>query len=224
LEAAVKQAKLDYLLKQIPEALSDSLEGLERVAKIVRAMKDFAHPGQPSMSTADLNKAIESTVTVARNEWKYVADMKLDLDPALPPVPCLIADFNQAILNMIVNAAHAIKDVVGDGGHGKGTIAISTRLDGNQAVVRVSDTGTGIRVEHRDRIFDPFFTTKEVGKGTGQGLAIARRTIVEKHHGTLTFETEAGRGTTFIIHLPVEPHDGKAEEKLDHELTHSARR
>ncbi|MEW6250795.1 MAG: ATP-binding protein, partial [Planctomycetota bacterium] len=224
LERAVKKAKLDYLLKQIPEALSDSLEGLERVTKIVRAMKDFAHPGEVSMSPADLNKAIESTVTVARNEWKYVAEVKLDLDPALPAVPCLVADFNQAVLNMIVNAAHAIKDVVGDGGRGLGAITISTRLDGDQVEVRIADNGTGIPVEHRDRIFDQFYTTKEVGRGTGQGLAIARRTIVEKHHGTLTFETEVGRGTTFIIRLPVEPDGGKAEEKLDHEFAHSARR
>ncbi|MGD8453914.1 MAG: cache domain-containing protein [Phycisphaerae bacterium] len=202
--SAMKEGKLDYLLEQIPEALSDSLEGLERVTRIVGAMKEFAHPGQQGLSPADLNKAIESTITVARNEWKYVADVEPDLDPALPPVPCLLNEFNQVILNLIVNAAHAIKDVVGDGGHGKGTIAVSTRHDDGVAEIRVSDTGTGIPVEVRDKIFDPFFTTKEVGRGTGQGLAIAHR-VVQKHHGTLTFETEVGRGTTFIIRLPVEP-------------------
>jgi PAS domain S-box-containing protein len=224
LEAATKKAKLDYLLSQIPEALSDSLEGLERVTKIVRAMKDFAHPGQQSMAPADLNKAIESTVTVARNEWKYVADMQLELDPALPPVPCLLADFNQVILNIVVNAAHAIKDVVGDGSGGKGQITITTRQDGDQAEVRIRDTGTGIPEEHRDRIFDPFFTTKEVGKGTGQGLAIARQVIVEKHGGTLTFETEVGRGTTFIVRLPLQLDADAPNEATQNELAHAPRR
>jgi PAS domain S-box-containing protein len=217
LEAATGGTKLDYLLEQIPEAIADSLEGLARVAKIVRAMKDFAHPGQQSMSPADLNHAIESTVTVARNEWKYVAELTLDLDPALPRVSCLLGDFNQAILNIVVNAAHAVKDVAERGTRGRGTIAISTRRDGDQIEVRIRDTGTGIPVEHRDKIFNHFFTTKEVGRGTGQGLAIARRTIVEKHHGTLTFETEVGRGTTFIIRLPIEPDTLATTEKPKHE-------
>ncbi|MBI5863895.1 MAG: hypothetical protein HZB38_05205 [Planctomycetes bacterium] len=204
LESVVKKAKLDYLLKQIPEALSDSLEGLERVTRIVRAMKDFSHPGQQSMSPVDLNKAIESTVTVARNEWKYVADMQLELDPALPRVSCLLGDFNQVILNIIVNAAHAIRDVVGDGSAGKGVITITTRQVGDQAEIRVRDTGTGIPEAHRDKVFNQFFTTKPVGKGTGQGLAMARRTIVGSHHGSLTFETQVGQGTTFIIQLPLQ--------------------
>jgi PAS domain S-box-containing protein len=203
LEDAVKKTNPDYLVAQIPEAVADSLEGLERITKIVRAMKDFAHPGQQSLAPADLNRAIESTVTVARNEWKYVADMQLDLDPNLPPVPCLLGDFNQVILNLVVNAAHAIKDTAGEGRRDKGTIVISTHHDGARAEIRVRDTGTGIRPEHRDRIFDPFFTTKGVGKGTGQGLTIARRVIVEKHGGEMRFETEVGRGTTFIIHLPL---------------------
>ncbi len=204
LDAAAKSAKLDYLLGQIPEALSDSLDGLERVTKIVRAMKDFAHPGQQSLSPADLNKAIESTVTVARNEWKYVADMQLDLDPELPPVPCLLSDFNQVVLNIVVNAAHAIKDAIGENGQSKGTITISTRRDGDHVEVRIRDTGTGIPEAYRAKVYDHFFTTKAVGKGTGQGLAIARSVIVEKHRGTLTFETEMGKGTTFIIRLPLE--------------------
>jgi len=222
LETAVKTAKLDYLLEQIPEAIGDSLEGLERVTKIVRAMKDFAHPGEQTLSPADLNKAIESTVTVARNEWKYVAEMKLELDPDLPPVPCQVADFNQVILNIVVNAAHAIQDVGGGEKQAKGTITIATRQVGDRAEIRISDTGTGIPVEHRDKVFNHFFTTKEVGKGTGQGLAIARRVIVEKHRGTLTFETEVGRGTTFIIRLPLDSDAKSITEKPEHELAHSA--
>ena len=204
-EAAAGQARLDYLMEQVPEAIADSLEGLERVTKIVHAMKDFAHPGQQSMSAADLNNAIQSTVTVTRNEWKYVADLKLELDPELPQVPCMLAEFNQVILNIVVNAAHAIADAVGEGGQEKGTITICTRRVAGEVEIRISDTGTGIPEQCRDRIFDPFFTTKEPGKGTGQGLMIARRVIVEKHHGTLDFETETGRGTTFIIRLPIEP-------------------
>lgn len=218
-ESGLQQVKLDYLLEQIPEALSDSLEGLERVTKIVRAMKDFAHPGQQHPAPADLNKAIESTVTVARNEWKYVAEMKLDLDPTLPQVPCLLGDFNQVILNMVVNAAHAIGDVIGDGSHGLGTITIATRRDKDHVEIRVSDTGTGIPEEHRGRIFDHFFTTKEVGKGTGQGLSIALQVIVDKHRGTLTFETETGHGTTFVIRLPVLLDSPTATGQPGHDLS-----
>ena len=167
-------------------------------------MKEFSHPGSAEKAQADINKAIESTVTVARNEWKYVADVEMDFDPELPSVPCILGDFNQVILNMIVNAAHAIAGVIGDGSDGKGKIKISTRRDGDSADIRVSDTGTGIPKEAQSRVFDPFFTTKEVGKGTGQGLAIAHDVIVEKHGGSLTFETEEGKGTTFIVRLPFE--------------------
>jgi len=216
-EATVKKAKLDYLLEQVPEAISDSLEGLERVARIVRAMKDFSHPGQEDMSATDLNKAIESTITVARNEWKYVAEMVMDFDPSLPPVPCVLGDFNQVILNIVVNAAHAIAGVVGDGGQGKGTITVSTHYHDNEAEIRISDTGTGIPEEHRSKVFDHFFTTKEVGRGTGQGLTIAHSVIAEKHGGTLTFDTEMGKGTTFIIRLPIKPESAAAEETPRHE-------
>jgi len=204
LHAAAKEVDLDYIKEETPNALKESLAGVERVTKIVRAMKEFSHPGSAEKAQADINKAIESTVTVARNEWKYVADMEMDFDPELPPVPCILGDFNQVILNMIVNAAHAIADVTGDGSNGKGKIKISTRRDGDWADIRVSDTGSGIPKEAQSRVFDPFFTTKEVGKGTGQGLAIAHDVIVEKHRGSLTFETEEGKGTTFIVRLPLE--------------------
>ena len=166
-------------------------------------MKAFSHPGTGEKSLVDLNKAIESTITVARNEWKYVADVEKDLDSGLPNVPCLPGEFNQVILNIIVNAAHAIADVVGNGSEQKGVITVQTRKDGDWAELRISDTGSGIPEKARNRIFDPFFTTKEVGRGTGQGLAIARNVIVEKHAGTITFDTEMGKGTTFIIRLPI---------------------
>ena len=148
-------------------------------------------------------RAIETTITVSRNEWKYVAEMVTDFDETLPPVPCLPGDFNQVILNMIINAAHAIADVVGDGSKGKGTITVSTRGNGDFAEVRISDTGTGIPEEVKSRVFDPFFTTKEIGKGTGQGLAICHSVIVEMHGGTISIETEVGEGTTFLIRLPI---------------------
>jgi PAS domain S-box-containing protein len=195
---------LDYLCEQIPPALTETLEGIERVSKIVRAMKEFSHPGGKERTAADLNKAIESTVTVARHEWKYVADVRLELDPNLPPVPCFIGEFNQCILNLIVNAAHAIGDVVNHNPGTKGEITVRTRRDGDHIEIRVQDTGTGIPEAARPRIFEPFFTTKDVGKGTGQGLSIVYGSIVKQHGGTVRFETETGRGTTFIIRLPLE--------------------
>jgi len=213
-EAAVRAADLEYLSAEVPRAIEQSLEGVNRVARIVRAMKDFSHPGTEEKTPTDLNRAIETTITVARNEWKYVAEIQTDFDPSLPPVPCLPGEFNQVILNLIINAAHAIADVVGDGSRGKGTIHIQTRRDGDWAEIRVRDTGTGIPEAVRGRIFDPFFTTKQVGKGTGQGLAIAHSVIVKKHGGSITFETEVGKGTTFITRLPIESVPRQASEGL----------
>jgi signal transduction histidine kinase len=141
-------------------------------------------------------------VTVARNEWKYVADLHTDLDPSLPPVPCLIGEFNQVVLNMIVNATHAIADAV-KGTGGKGAITIGTSHVGDFVEVRIADTGMGIPESIRHKIFDPFFTTKEVGKGTGQGLAIARSVVVDKHGGTIAVDSAVGKGTTFLIRLPL---------------------
>jgi PAS domain S-box-containing protein len=202
-EEAMQTADLDYLLAEVPKAVQQSLDGLHRVAKIVQAMKEFSHPGSESKTAVDLNRAIESTITVARNEWKYVAELVTDFDPELPPVPCLPGEFNQVILNVLINAAHAIADVVGHGENGKGKITVSTRRVGDSVEVRISDTGTGIPEAVRSKIFEPFFTTKSVGKGSGQGLAIARSVVVGKHGGSLTFETEMGQGTTFIIRLPL---------------------
>jgi len=220
---AEKDVELEYLIMEIPQAIAQSLEGVERVSRIVRAMKDFSHPGTEGREAVDLNKAIESTVTVARNEWKYVADMVTDFDPALPPVPCQVNEFNQVILNIVINAAHAIGDVVGKNTGRKGTITISTRRDGDWGEIRIGDTGTGILEEHRSKIFEHFFTTKEVGTGTGQGLAMAHAVINDKHGGTLTFETETGRGTTFVIRLPIDPEPGAAGEIPHREEAHSLR-
>jgi PAS domain S-box-containing protein len=202
ISAAVEKADVEYLLEEIPKAIAQSLEGVQRVAKIVRSMKEFSHPGGEEKQAIDLNRAIESTLTVSRNEWKYVADTQTDFDTQLPLVPCLPGDLNQVILNLVVNSAHAVGDKVGTSGE-KGTIAVSTRRDGDWAEIRIHDTGTGIPEAVRAKVYDPFFTTKPVGKGTGQGLAIAHSIICEKHHGSIDFETESGQGTTFIIRLPL---------------------
>ena len=189
---------------------------------IVRAMKEFSHPSQGQKQPVDLNRAIETTLTISRNEWKYVADVTTDLDPRLPPVPCLANDFNQVVLNVVVNAAHAIAAKIGDAATGKGTITVSTRRAGEWAEIRIADTGTGIPEDIRQRIFDPFFTTKEVGKGTGQGLAIAHYIVVEKHGGTIAFETETGRGTTFVIRLPLRDPAAAPQESQREELETAA--
>lgn len=203
LESIVASTDLRYLIEEIPQALTQSLEGLNRVATIVRAMKEFSHPGGEEKQATDLNRAISNTITVCRNEWKYVAEMETDLDPELPLVPCLPGDFNQVILNLIVNAAHAIADAMHGREKRKGIIRVSTRQDEDCVEICIADTGTGIPAEHRDKIFTPFFTTKPVGKGTGQGLAISHSVIVGKHRGTINFETETGKGTVFIIRLPL---------------------
>jgi PAS domain S-box-containing protein len=201
-ETANHGADLEYLLAEIPKALEQSAEGIDRVATIVRAMKEFSHPGSMEKAAVNLNKAIESTVTVARNEWKYVADLHTDLDPFLPLVPCLVGELNQVVLNMIINATHSIADALKDTG-GKGRISICTSRVRDFVEVRIADTGMGIPESIRQKIFDPFFTTKEVGRGTGQGLAIARSVVVGKHGGTIAVDSEVGKGTTFLIRLPL---------------------
>jgi signal transduction histidine kinase len=203
IQSTLQAADLPYFLEEIPKAIAQSLQGVERVTRIVRAMKEFSHPGTEQKTAIDLNHAIESTLTVARNEWKYVAELETDFDPLLPLVPCLPGEFNQVVLNLIVNAAQAITDVVGKDAVAKGRIRVSTRRDGDWAQVRVADTGTGIPEGVRARVFDPFFTTKPVGKGSGQGLAIARSVVVDKHGGTISFETELGCGTVFTVRLPL---------------------
>lgn len=194
--------EIDYLLCEIPKALDQAMEGISRVSTLVRAMKEFSHPGGREKSPVDLRRVIENTIAVSRNEWKYVATVETDFDPSLPPVPVLTAEFNQVMLNLIVNAAQAISEVVSTTGN-RGTIWIRTRHLPLWAEIQVEDTGTGIPEAIRNRVFDPFFTTKEVGKGTGQGLAIARSLIVDKHKGTIRFTSEAGKGTAFIVRLPL---------------------
>jgi PAS domain S-box-containing protein len=198
----------DFITEQVPVATEQALEGAERVAKIVRAMKEFAHPGGEGVTSVDMNRAVSNTVAVSRNEWRYVAELELQLDPELPPVPCRQGEIQQVILNLIVNAAHAIADA---GREGKGKISVSTQCIPNWCEIVVRDNGTGIPEAVRRRVFDPFFTTKEVGRGTGQGLALAHDTVVSKHNGTLDFITDVGSGTAFIVRLPLlRPGDGES--------------
>lgn len=200
LKEAEQACDLEFIRQEVPRAIEQSLDGSKRVAKIVRAMKEFSHPDSAEKTATDLNRAIESTITVARNEWKYVSELKTEFDDHLPAVVCYPGDINQVVLNLIVNAAHAIKDKAKEGE--KGLITVRTRMAGDLAEISVSDTGSGIADAIRNRVFDPFFTTKEVGKGTGQGLALAYTVVVKKHGGKIWFETEVGKGTTFFITLP----------------------
>jgi PAS domain S-box-containing protein len=210
-EDLIEEIDLEYLEEEIPVAIQHSLKGVGRIAKIVQAMKIFAHPGMVAKEPVDINKEIEKTITITRNEWKYVAELKTDFDESLPMVPCFRAEFNQVILNMIVNAAHAVAEQNKNDQSRKGAIHIRTIHEGDQAKICIGDTGAGIPEEIQHKIFDLFFTTKEPGKGTGQGLAISHSVIVEKHKGTLTLETKEGKGTTFIIGLPMEPEPAENE-------------
>jgi two-component system, NtrC family, sensor kinase len=195
---------LDFLLEEIPAAISQTQSGIERVSKIVKAMKDFSHPGQKEKIMADINHGINVTSTISKNEWKYYADLVLNLDESIPAVYCNIDEVNQVILNMIVNAAHAIQEKMNKTGNKeKGKIEVSTLSENDFVIISIGDTGNGIPPEIKERIFDPFFTTKEVGKGTGQGLAIAHNIIVKNHCGTINVESVTGEGTTFKIKLPV---------------------
>ena len=199
---ALDEGVFEYLRDEVPKAIEQLLGGVDHVARIVLAMKEFSHPGPAEKIPVDINRAIESTVLVSKSEWKYLAELTMDFDQELPPVPCLAGEFNQVILNLIVNASHAIADVVKDSGS-MGSIHITTRLDGDAVEIRVSDTGCGIPKANQSKVFDPFFTTKGVGKGTGQGLAIAYGVIVQKHDGSIQLESKPGKGATFIIRLPL---------------------
>lgn len=199
LTAAEEDADLDYALKETPRALERALSGSARVAGIVQAMKSFGREDVTARSHADLNAALRATLEVARSEYSATADVETAFGE-IPAVLCQAGPLNQVFLHLITNAAHAIADKVAAAG-GRGRITISTSREGDGVRITVADDGTGIPAEARDRVFDPFFTTKDVGRGSGQGLTIAR-SIVEKHGGTIRFETETGRGTTFHVYLP----------------------
>ncbi len=193
-----------YLEQEIPESINQSKDGLARVSSIVRAMKEFSHPGSKEKEQVDLAHIIQTTIVVARNEWKYVSEIETDFDSNLPAVVCVAEEIGQVVLNLLINAAHAIEAKLGENPEGgKGTITIKTKQNGDFAEIHISDTGIGIPAQIKNRIFDPFFTTKKVGKGTGQGLAIVHNVIIEKHDGNIVVDSAPGQGTTFILSLPL---------------------
>ncbi len=198
-----EELDIDYLIENGAPATERVIEGIDRVASIVRAMKDFAHPDGAEKAAVDLNRTVETTLTVARNEYKYIADLKMELGE-LPTVTCHQGEIAQVILNLVVNAAHAMAEQ-GSGENGtRGELTVRTFTEGDVACVTIADNGSGIPEAVRARIFEPFFTTKPAGRGSGQGLAISRAIVEKGHGGKLSFETELGRGTTFFIRLPVE--------------------
>jgi signal transduction histidine kinase len=198
LEALARTAELDYLSSEIPSSVDSIYDGVSRIAKIVRAMKELAHPGPREATAIDLPRALQNALDVTAAAYRYVADVETEFC-AMPNVVCFGSDLNQVFLNLIVNAAHAMEDKHG----GRGRLGIRTSVDGDYAVIAISDTGSGIPEANRERIFDAFFTTKEVGRGTGQGLAISRSIVVERHGGTLTFDSQLGVGTTFYVRVPI---------------------
>lgn len=204
LDELARQKKVSYYAVEIPRAIQESLDGTERVRKIVLAMREFSHPSEKEKKLSDINHGIETTIVISRNEWKYCAELETDLDDELPLVYCQIDEINQVILNMIVNAAQAIQEKLPQGSEQKGKILVSTRKHENKVLITVQDTGSGIPAEIRARIFDPFFTTKGVGKGTGQGLSMAHNIIVKKHQGIICVDSDPGVGTVFTIELPID--------------------
>jgi signal transduction histidine kinase len=206
---ALEEADFEFLREEIPRALGESEKGIRRVAGIVTAMKDFAHPSGGTMQPVDLQSIIQTTAEISRNEWKLVADMETRFDPQLPPVDGLKDELGQALLNLIVNAAHAIEDRKQKNDI-NGIIRITTRHDDEWVEVQIEDNGCGIPEETLPKIFDPFFTTKEVGRGSGQGLAIAYSVVTDKHNGRLEVSSESGKGTIFTIRLPLESPEKEA--------------
>jgi len=204
-EAKRETADLDFLLAEIPEALRQSLEGVEHVAGIVGAMKEYAHPDAGRQQPVDLNHLITGALALCRGQWKHSAEVVTDFDVGLPPVRCLPADMSRVVVNLVVNAAHANAEAAGrDSGDSKRPIFVRTRRDGSWAELRVEDSGPGVPDAIRDHIFEPFFTTKDIGVGSGQGLAIARGLVVENHGGTIHFEPRPGGGAAFVVRLPIE--------------------
>lgn len=204
LNSSMANIKTNRFIASLLEAISDSREGVHHVSKIVTAMKEFAHPGLEEKIPVNVNRALESTITVSTNEWKYVADVITEFDESNPTVNALPVELNQVFLNILVNASHAVSDITDAGSKGKGTIVVRTEVIDGFLQVSIQDSGAGISEKNQAKIFDPFFTTKDVGKGTGQGLSIAHAVVVHQHGGRLWCESIQGAGTTFFIQIPIE--------------------
>jgi signal transduction histidine kinase len=202
LSAKVK-TNIDFMSKEIPKAIAQSIDGIKRVSSMISAMRDFSHIDERRFAPSNFNKALKSTIVILRNEIKYVADVETDLDDNIPDVMCCIDEIQQVFLNLIINAAHSIGDCL-DENVRRGLIKISSRLEGPNAVFTICDDGKGISPEIREKIFEPFFTTKGPGKGTGQGLSIVQKVVIERHDGRLEVESAEGVGTTFTVYIPIE--------------------
>jgi two-component system NtrC family sensor kinase len=201
--SAKEKADIAFISKEIPQAIAQSIDGIQRVSTMIAAMRDFSHIDERRFAPANLNKTLKSTIVILRNEVKYVADVETDLDECLPDVMCCIDEIQQVFLNLVINAAHSIRDMIEENGE-RGLIKISSKVQDEYAVITISDTGPGISEDIREKIFEPFFTTKGPGKGTGQGLSIVQAAIVEKHNGKIELESTVGVGTTFTIYIPIE--------------------
>lgn len=202
LKSLFENNDIEYFKEELPEAMLQSSDGVNRIAKIVKAMRQLSHPGSEDKVLTDINSGLESTITVSRNEWKYDSDLVTDFDSNLPAISCYPDDLNQVFLNIIVNAAHAISERVEQKELSRGTIYIKTEEQDDSVIITIKDNGGGIPDELREKVFEPFFTTKEIGKGTGQGLGIAKRIVQEKHCGSIDFVSQQDKGTTFTIRLP----------------------
>ena len=213
MDEALEDADVDYLTGEAGKAIEKIQDGVTRVVDIVKGMRELAHPGGREKSQADLNQTIQNATSVCRNEWKYVADLNLELDDNLPSVECFPSEISQCIINLVVNAAHAIGDATGEGSQGKGTLTVGTRADGDSMEIYVADTGTGIPEEAQPHIYEFLYTTKKVGEGTGQGLALVHRVIVDNHGGQISFATEQSKGTTFTVRLPLKAQEEATQQE-----------
>jgi signal transduction histidine kinase len=207
------RGELEFMREEAPQAIEQAIMGVSRVSTIVRAIKMFCHPDRIGMQLADVEEALRTTSVIAKNEFKYVADLEFDF-AGIPPVMCRIDDLQQVFLNLLINAAHAIEDL-GGSDKSKGSIKVVTLVDVDHVVIQFSDTGCGMSDEVQQRIFEPFFTTKSRGRGTGQGLALAHSVIVEQHRGTLDVDSTPGAGTTFTIRIPISGSDGDLHNDED---------
>jgi len=201
-EASIDRYDVEFNLKELPEAIDQSSDGIHRINDIVKAIKIYAHPGQSTAQITDLSEVIKYSVTVTTNQWNYVAELKVKLDEKLPELMINSGELGQVLVNLIINAADAIKERIENADKTMGLIEITACYDEKSVYLVVSDNGTGMPEKVKKRIFDPFFTTKEVGKGTGQGLSISRAIICKNLDGNLAVDSKPGKGTSFIIQLP----------------------
>lgn len=202
-DKAVQAADFSFILDEIDQSIAQSLNGVDHINTIVGSMKEIFHPGAKEKKPVDINKSLRTTITISKNEWKYTSNIETDFAENLPLVNAVPNELNQVFLNLIVNAAHANQSARNDNKDRAGLILIGTRQDGDWVETSIKDTGTGIAKDVRHKVFEPFFTTKSAGGGTGQGLAISRDIIVNRHRGTISFESEEGQGATFLVRLPI---------------------